>query len=368
MNRDERYMRIALHLARRARGRTSPNPLVGAVVVKNGKIVGQGYHKAAGQAHAEAAALDKAGSLARGAGLYVTLEPCCHTGRTGPCVEKIRECGIKEVFFAMRDPNPLNNGKGAEYLRRYGIKARGGILEEEAARLNPAYIKYITTGMPYVTVKTAQSLDGKIAAAGGDSRWITSGPARRVAHQLRGEADAVLVGINTVLQDDPLLTCRLGGTAGKKQPKKVIVDTRLKARPELKIFSTDSPAEVIIAAAKFAPKEKIACLSRRARVLIVQDKEDRVVLKDLMRQLAKLEITNVLIEGGAEIIASALQEKLVDKLIVFIAPKIVGGRTALSAVGGRGITKIAEAIGLKDMKAKFIGPDLMIEAMLDKEN
>ncbi|MFH1245258.1 MAG: bifunctional diaminohydroxyphosphoribosylaminopyrimidine deaminase/5-amino-6-(5-phosphoribosylamino)uracil reductase RibD, partial [Candidatus Omnitrophota bacterium] len=335
MNSDNRFMRLALRLARRAQGQTSPNPLVGAVVVKNGKIVGQGYHKAAGRAHAEVVALDQAGSLSRGASLYVTLEPCCHWGRTGPCVDRIKDSGVREVFFAMQDPNPLNNGQGAEYLRRQGIKTHGGILEEEAKKLNPAYIKYITTKIPYVTVKIAQSLDGKIASVSGDSRWITSEPARGFAHKLRSQSDAVLVGINTALRDDPLLNCRLGDTAGKQHPKKVIVDTRLKIRPQLRIFSPDSPAEVIIAATKLAPRQKITYFSRRARVLIVRHKENKVVLKDLMRKLADLEITNVLIEGGSEIIASALQEKLVDRMIVFIAPKLVGGRTAPSAVGGQ---------------------------------
>jgi len=358
--RHNNFMHLALKLAKKSRGLTNPNPLVGAVVVKKGKVLGRGYHKKAGAAHAEVIALEKAADSARGATLYVTLEPCCHFGRTPACVDKILSCGIKEVVFAMGDPNPLNNGKGALALRRAGVKVLSGVLEEEAKEINQVFIKYITRRLPFVTVKVAQSLDGKIATSSGDSRWISSESSRRLVHKLRAEADAVLVGIDTVLKDNPLLSCRLNGHLYKKQPKKVVVDSRLRLRPSLKIFSQASPADVIIATTRFAPQAKVSLFQKKARVIIAKDKQRRVHLRDLFRKLAKQEIAHVLIEGGGEIIASALEAGLVDRMIVFVSSKIIGGRNAPTAVEGPGAKRITEAMDLKDMKVRTLGSDLII--------
>ena len=360
----ERLMRLALKLAQKAKGQTSPNPMVGALVVKNGKILGQGYHKAAGLAHAEVVALDKAGEAARGATLYVTLEPCCHFGRTAPCVDKILDRGIKEVVFAMYDPNPLNNGKGTRFLRRHGIRVISGVLEEEAKALNQVFVKYITTRLPFVTVKVAQSLDGKIATAAGDSRWISSESSRKFVHRMRSHVDAVLVGINTVLKDNPLLNCRLNNHLYKRQPKKVIVDSRLRVMPNLKIFSAQSPAPVIIATTKFAPRRKMSYFTKKAQVIVAKDKEKKIDLRDLLRKLAEQGISHILIEGGGEIIASALKMKLVDRMVVFISPKIIGGRNAPTAVEGKGINRVREAAKLKDMKFRKVGSELVIEGQV----
>ena len=355
-------MRLALKLALKAKGRTNPNPLVGAVVVKNGKILGRGYHKQAGLAHAEVLALDKAGEAACGGSLYVTLEPCAHFGRTAPCVDKILASGIKEVIFAMRDPNPLNNAKGAKRLRRSGIKVFSGILEKEAKEINEVFIKYITRRLPFVTVKVAQSLDGKIATGAGDSRWISSKTSRKLVHKLRAEVDAILVGVNTVLKDDPLLSCRLNGSLRKKQPKKVIVDSNLKVPASLRIFSSHSPAQVIIATTRFAAQRKISYFKDKGvQVIVAKDKQKRVDLEDLLKKLARQQIAHLLIEGGGEIIASVLKKKLVDRMYVFISSKIIGGRDAPTAVEGEGIVKVKQATRLKDLKIKTVGSEILIQ-------
>lgn len=355
-------MRLALQLAEKGRGKTSPNPLVGAVVVKNGRVIGQGYHRKAGLAHAEIVALEKAGAAARGAQLYVTLEPCCHFGRTGPCAPKIVAAGIKEVIYAMGDPNPLNNGRGGQFLRRHKIKARSGLLAKEARQMNEVFIKYITKRIPYVTVKIAQSIDGKIATKSGHSRWISGRAARRLGQRLRREVDAILIGANTALIDNPLLTSRLGGRLTSRQPIKVIVDGRLKLKANLKIFSRLSPAPVIIAATKLAPRNKIAQFQGRgARVIVARGQGEKVDLGDLLKKLAAREISHILIEGGGEIIASALRKRLVDRMIIVVAPKIIGGRNAPTSVGGEGINRLSQAIKLSELKVSRLGRDIIIE-------
>lgn len=357
----ERFMRLALRLAQKGKGQTSPNPLVGAVVVRNGKVLGRGYHQKAGLRHAEVLALDRAGEAARGASLYVTLEPCCHFGQTPPCVDKILSYGVKKVIFAMYDPNPLNNGKGAQFLRRHGIELISGVLENQARKTNEVFVKHITTQLPFVTVKVAQSLDGKIATAGGDSRWISSPSSREFVHKLRSSADAILVGVNTVLKDDPLLTCRLNASLCKRQPKKVILDSKLRLLPKLKIFSPRSPAQVIIATTKFAPQRRISYFRRKAQVIVVKDRDQRVDFRDLLKELAKQGITHILIEGGGEVIASALNLKLVDRVVIFVSPKIIGGRDAPTSVEGKGIKKIKAAAKLEDIKFRRLGSELIIE-------
>ncbi|MFA5256134.1 MAG: bifunctional diaminohydroxyphosphoribosylaminopyrimidine deaminase/5-amino-6-(5-phosphoribosylamino)uracil reductase RibD [Candidatus Omnitrophota bacterium] len=341
MNIHERYMRLAIKLARKAEGRTSPNPVVGAVIAKDNKITGKGYHKRAGLPHAEINALRAAGSRAKGATLYVTLEPCDHFGRTPPCTAAIIKSGIKRVFVAMRDPNPVNNGRGIGKLRRHGIETRVGLLAGEAADMNRPYIKFITKRIPFVTVKVAQSLDGKIATRTGDSKWISSDDSRRYVHELRSRADAVMVGANTVTRDDPMLLSGLRC----KQPVRVIVGGRSALPSNAKIFSDTHKAPVILV----RPSGRF---------------EKKVNLKRLLAALAKRGITNILVEGGGELIAGLVEENLVDRFLVFIAPKIVGGRLAKTAVEGSGIEKIKDALGLKNMSVRRFKEDILIEAQV----
>ncbi len=363
MTKDKKYMKLALTLALKGKGTTSPNPIVGAVVVKDGNIVGQGYHRRAGGPHAEIVALRKAGRFAKFATLYVTLEPCCFTGRTPPCVDAIVDRGIRKVVIATKDPNQLNNGRGIRYLRSRGIKVKVGTLGKEAESVNEAFFKFITKRAPFVVVKVAQTLDGKIATITGDSKWITGELARGYVHQLRGQVDAIMVGVETILKDDPLLTSRLLRRRSiNHAPIKVVVDSRLRTPPSSKIFSDRSPAPTIVATTRFAHKSKIKDLEAKgARVLVTKDKDGKVGLKSLIKELAKLDITSLLLEGGGNVIASALQEGIVDKLLFFIAPKIVGGEYALTSVEGGGIEKITGAIRLKDVTIKKFGPDILVE-------
>lgn len=335
---DKKYMHIALQLAAKAEGLTSPNPMVGAVIVKGGRVIGKGFHKRCGLAHAEINALNDAGlKRLNGAVLYVTLEPCDHFGRTPPCTDAIIKSGIKSVVIGMKDPNPVNNGKGIRKLNKNGVKTSVGILEDEARMLNKAYIKFITKKMPYVTVKIAESLDGKIATRTGDSRWITSIDSRLFVHQLRGRVDAVMVGANTVIKDNPLLISK---TSRLKQPIRVVVCGKRRIPPSSRIFSRTEISPVILA----------------------DSRKGRVNLKKLLRSLASLDVAHVLVEGGGELIASLVKEKLVDQFLFFIAPKIIGGKDAVCSVGGKGIAKIAQAADLKNIKLKKFKKDIMIEA------
>lgn len=360
---DEKYMRLALELAQRAKGLTSPNPCVGAVVVKDGKIVAKGYHRKAGGPHAEIYALRQAGANAYGATLYVSLEPCRHYGRTPPCVDSIISSRIKRVVAAMKDPNPANNGRGLEALRKRGLEVKVGVLEEEARRLNEPFIKFIRTGIPFVTVKVAQSLDGKIATHMGNSRWLTCERSREFAHRLRSQVDAILVGIETVLKDDPLLSVRHRGKGAKiKQPAKIILDSALRVPAEAKIFSKSSSGRVIIATTALAPKEKAEALRKKgAEILTIESEDGKVNIKTLLRILGRKEITHILIEGGGEVIASALEAKVVDRALFFIAPKIIGGRKAPTSVEGVGTNRVSQAIGLKDIRVERIGDDILME-------
>jgi diaminohydroxyphosphoribosylaminopyrimidine deaminase/5-amino-6-(5-phosphoribosylamino)uracil reductase len=364
----ERYMDIALRLALKGKGRTSPNPMVGALVVKDNKIVGQGYHKKAGGPHAEVFALDEANDKAKGATLYVTLEPCSHFGRTPPCTERILESGIKEVVVAMRDPNPLNNRRGIRILKNHGLKVVLGICEDKAKGLNGVFIKYITQRLPFITVKVGQTLDGKIATKSGDSKWITAEVARKYAHNLRSQFDAILVGVNTIIKDNPLLN-QTPNTKHQTPILKVIVDSKLRTPLNARLFSSNLPASVIIATTKNALKKRIALFCKKGiQIFVLPDKNGQVALGALMRKLAKMEITNVLVEGGGRIIGSLLEERLVDKILFFIAPKIIGGRDAISSVMGKGIDKVSKAIRLKDIKIKRLGEDILIEGSVSKSN
>ena len=354
---DEYFMNIAKNLALKAKARTFPNPMVGALVVKNGRIIGRGYHEKAGFPHAEVIALNQAGAKAKGATLYVTLEPCIHFGRTPPCVARIIKSGVKEVVIGMTDANPLNNGKGIRALKHQGIKVKVGFLEEELKKINEVFIKYITQHMPFVTVKVAESLDGKIATKTGDSKWITSDTSRALAHRLRQNYDAIIVGVNTVLRDNPSLDAWFS----KKHPIKVVVDSQLSTPGNANIFSKGKVIIVTLPSKEGQETENRKVLTQKAQVLQVKEKDGQINLKDMLKKLAGLEISNVLVEGGGTLIGSLFDEGLVDKVLFFISPKIIGGKEAISPVMGRGISRIDKAVKLKDVKYKRLGEDFFVE-------
>lgn len=360
----EKYMKLAIAQAKKAVGRVSPNPMVGAVIVKRGKIVGLEYHHQAGGPHAEINALKKAGEKARNADLYVNLEPCCHYGITPPCVGAIIESGIKRVVIGMKDPNPLVSGKGITPLKAAGITTQVGVLEEECKRLNEVYTKYITKKIPFVILKVASSLDGKIATKSGDSRGITAQESLHFVHRLRDQCDAIMVGIGTVQADDPLLTTRLKGKAGK-DPIRVIVDSSLKISTQARVFNPRSKAGVIIATTRRAAKGKKEKLEELgARVITLDSTDGKVDLKKLTVALGKLEITSLLIEGGTKIITSALKDGIVDKIFFFYAPKILGGRAAHGITAGEGVEYINQARNVQDLKVKRQGEDVLVEGYI----
>jgi len=348
---EKRLMSRALSLALKGRGRTSPNPMVGSLLIKKGRIISEGFHERAGGPHAEARVLEVAGEKARGGILFITLEPCCHTEkRTPPCTKAIIKSGVKKVIVAMEDPNPKVSGKGIAELRAAGIAVISGVLEDKAKKLNEAYIKYITTGRPFVTLKVAMSLDGKIATRTGDSRWITGEKARRLVHQMRSDSDAILTGAGTVTADDPELTARI---KGGKNPVRVVIDPQLKTPLRAKIFKT--PPETIMVSEKLLPPSlENSCVKNISY-------KGCLSLKWLMEELGSRGITSVLIEAGSTLAGTALDEGIVDKAAFFIAPKIIGGKDAFPAVGGKGIEKIKDAYKVKDLKVRKIGADLLIE-------
>jgi diaminohydroxyphosphoribosylaminopyrimidine deaminase/5-amino-6-(5-phosphoribosylamino)uracil reductase len=360
---DEKYMRMALRLAAKARGRTSPNPMVGAVVVKSGRVISRGYHKKAGEPHAEAIALRKAGDAAKGATLYVTLEPCSHTKkRTPPCSPLVIQSGVKRVVISMIDPNPRVSGGGIRAIKSAGVEVATGILEAEARKLNEAFVKHVTTRTPFVTLKIAQTLDGKIATASGESKWITEEEARREGHRLRGWNDAILVGINTVLKDNPSLTARI---PGGRDPVRVIVDSNLRIPLNARVLTQKSEARTVVATLASAQKTKVRQLQGLgAEVLTVKSADGRLDLKDLMRKLGKRDVMSVLIEGGAEINASSLKAGVVDKVVMFIAPTLMTGADSLCSIGGVSPVKLGHALRLHDIAMRFIGRDVMIEGYI----
>jgi diaminohydroxyphosphoribosylaminopyrimidine deaminase / 5-amino-6-(5-phosphoribosylamino)uracil reductase len=362
---DEKYMRLALRLAEKARGRTSPNPMVGAVVVKDGRVIARGYHKRAGEPHAEAIALRKAGGAAKGATLYVTLEPCSHTGkRTPPCSPLVIQSGVKRVVSAMIDPNPKVSGGGLKALRTAGVEVIAGVLEADAKKLNEVFIKHVTKKAPFVTLKIAQTLDGKIATASGESKWITGKAAREWGHRLRDQHDAILVGINTVLKDDPSLTARI---AGGRDPLRVIVDSALRISLQARVIAQRSAAGTIVATLANAPKHKMKKLQAAgAEIVLVKSDKGRVDLRDLMRKLGRMDIMSVLVEGGAEIHASALKSGIVDKVVLFIAPTLMTGIDSVCSVGGSSPKKLAQTVSLENITTRFVGKDIMVEGYIKR--
>jgi len=359
---DEFWMRRALRLARKAVGWTSPNPPVGAVIVKNGALIAEGYHEGAGKPHAEAVALTKAGKEAEGATLYVTLEPCDHYGRTPPCTQAIIAAKVKRVVVGTVDPNPIVNGRGVARLKEAGIEVTVGVLESEAKELIAPFAKFITRQIPFVTLKLAMSADGKIATRAGESKWLTGELARRFAHKLRHEHDAVMVGVGTVLTDDPQLNVRL--VRGKvKQPIRVVVDSQGRTPPSARVIrSAGSPC--IIATTGRAPTERIEQLRREgAEVWVLPaDPNGRVDLSELLRRLAQRGVVSVLVEGGSELAWSFLKRRLIDRVILFIAPLLIGGRDAVPAIGGEGFEKLSDAVRLSEIKFRKLGDDFVLMA------
>jgi len=352
---DEGYMRLALELSRNGEGWTRPNPIVGAVVVKDGRIVGQGWHKRFGGPHAEVFALKEAGEEARGATIYVTLEPCSHHGKTPPCTERIIEAGISRVVVACRDPNPLVDGRGIERLRAAGIAVAEGVLEDEARRSNEIFFKFIRTGLPFVQIKLAQSLDGRIATRTGDSRWITGRLARTEVHRLRRRFASVLVGAETAIEDDPLLTVR---HVEGPDPARIVLDGRGRIPLERRMFSEDGRTIVVTATMPEEREENLR--ARGVEVWRIPGDGDRVDLSALLSRLGEEGIDSLLVEGGGETAAAFLEEGLVDKVALFIAPIIVGGKGSVPAVGGTGAERIADALRLRDVRLRFLGDDLYL--------
>jgi diaminohydroxyphosphoribosylaminopyrimidine deaminase/5-amino-6-(5-phosphoribosylamino)uracil reductase len=364
-NRDKiKYMDLALELAEKAKDRTYPNPMVGAVLVKAGKIVGRGYHRKAGEDHAEVAAIKDAGRACRGATMFVTLEPCDHYGKTPPCTGAIIESGIRTVYAAMKDPNPLNSGRGAKRLEKAGISVRVGLLEEKARFLNRKYIKFVTKGLPYVTVKLAQSMDGKIAARDGSSKWISSAVSREFVKKMRAGYDAILVGSGTVVKDDPFL---LDEKRKGYDVSRVVVDTRLRTPFRSNIIRTAGKSPVIIGTTALAPAERIKKFKKvkGVRVLKAQSKNNRVSMRSLLSMLAREGIVNMFVEGGGELVGSLIDDGLVDEVMFFISPKIIGGE--YSSIKGKGIPNIAKALDLRDVEVKRSGEDIFVKGRVTKD-
>ncbi len=359
----EFFMRIALEEATKALGRTSPNPAVGAVLVKGGRIIARGYTQPAGQSHAEVMALKAAGPRARGADLYTTLEPCNHYGRTPPCTVAILEAGVRRVISASSDPNPMVNGKGISRLRRAGVEVLTGVLKEETDRINRPFFKAIRMRMPYVTLKAAVTLDGKLATATGDSRWVTGEQARARVHQLRDQVDVILVGATTVQKDNPQLTTRLADGGGK-DPVRVVVDSHLRLSPKLTVFTQRSPARTVVATLEDpADRKAKRLLAAGAEVWRMPEKNGRVDLEALMRRIAKEGLNHVLVEGGAEMYGSFLREELADELLLFVAPKLIGSE-GLSWTGSLGVKQMARALTVGTLAFEQVGEDLLIRARL----
>lgn len=359
-------MKLALSLAEQGCGWTSPNPMVGAVAVKDGRVVGKGFHRRAGGPHAEIYALEEAGDNAKGATLYVTLEPCNHVGRTPACTEAILKSGIKRVVAGMKDPNPRVTGGGLHYLKDRGVGVTVGVCEDACRRLNEAFIKYVTVEVPFVTLKCAATLDGRIATRTGDSKWITNALSRQFVHRLRHASDALLVGIGTVTKDNPRLTTRLEKGQGA-DPVRIILDTHLSISPDAQLLHLSSHSgSLIVCDHAVASEKKKAIENLGARILTMDCREGCIDLKALMRHLGTLEITSVLIEGGSRVNGSALRAGIVDKIYMFYAPKVCGGDDGVPVCEGPGVERMEQSIEVSDISVHRFDDDVMIEGYLKK--
>jgi diaminohydroxyphosphoribosylaminopyrimidine deaminase/5-amino-6-(5-phosphoribosylamino)uracil reductase len=353
------YMQRALALAGQALGRVSPNPAVGAVLVRDGKVVGEGFTRPPGGPHAEVVALEQAGEAARGAILYASLEPCCHQGRTPPCSEAIIAAGVAEVHMAMLDPDPNVNGRGREELAAAGIAVQVGECEEEARRLNEAYIKHRTIGFPFVIAKFAASLDGRIAAASGDSRWISGPQSLRWAHEQRTTVDAIMVGANTIVVDNPQLTARPGGQESERQPLRIVVDSGDRTPANARVLQ--GPGRTVIATSEGSdPSWRRALEAAGAEVLVLPGDGDSLDLGALLKALAERGVLSLLVEGGGILLGSVFDQGLVDKVQVIIAPMIIGAGEAPAAVAGRGAHRLAQAWRLRDVTVERLGDDILV--------
>ncbi|MBM6725549.1 bifunctional diaminohydroxyphosphoribosylaminopyrimidine deaminase/5-amino-6-(5-phosphoribosylamino)uracil reductase RibD [Megamonas funiformis] len=362
---DEKYMRLAMQLAGNAIGRTSPNPLVGAVIVKDNRVVGCGWHRKAGTPHAEVHALNQAGELAQGADVYVTLEPCAHYGKTPPCAKALVEAKVKNVYGGLLDVNPKVAGKGFKILEDAGIHVEYGFLQDELRKQNEVFFKWIEHKKPFVVLKAAMTLDGKIATAIGQSKWITNETSRAYGYKLRDIYDGIMVGINTVIEDNPMLTARVDGG---KNPIRIVVDSSLKIDINANVVQ-DKSAKTIIATTDKADKDKILKLQAQDVDVIVVDKDenDKVDIEKLLDILGQKNICSILVEGGATLSGSFVAKKLVDKVYFFIAPKIIGGKEAKTPVAGTGILNLQEALALKDIQIEKLEEDILIIGRVDKD-
>jgi diaminohydroxyphosphoribosylaminopyrimidine deaminase/5-amino-6-(5-phosphoribosylamino)uracil reductase len=361
---DKRAMRMACRLAARASGRTSPNPLVGAVLVRGNEIVGRGYHKRAGSDHAEIAALKAAGRRAKGATLYINLEPCSHYGRTPPCTGALITAGIKEVVAGMRDPNPQVSGRGFGQLRRAGVRVRVGVLEAECQDLNEAFAKYITRRLPFVTLKLAASLDGKIAAVSGDARWISDSVSRTAVHRLRNRMDAVLVGADTVLKDDPQLTCRIGGG---RNPWRVVLDGRLRIPLTARFLRQPEREKNVVVTSRRAPARKVRALEALGvKVWQFPARAGEIPWRAFLERLAYLGIVSVLVEGGAKVASSALRQRAVDKVMFFYAAKIIGGDGRVM-IDSLGTNRVRNALAVHRVQVEKSGGDVLVTGYIRKD-
>jgi diaminohydroxyphosphoribosylaminopyrimidine deaminase / 5-amino-6-(5-phosphoribosylamino)uracil reductase len=364
---DLRFMTAALRLAAKGRGKASPNPMVGALVVAKGHIVGRGYHHGPGKPHAEILALRQAGPCAKGATLYVTLEPCSHLNkRTPPCAPAVIESGVRRVVVAMVDPNPSVKGRGLAQLRRARLGVTVGIAHREAEHVNRAYVHWIRTGRPYVILKAGMTLDGKIATARGESRWITGAKARQEVHQLRRTVDAILVGSGTVIKDNPSLTARVSEHPLKlaaRQPLRVVADSRLRVPPSAKVLSKH--ARTLIATTTKVSRNKVRLIEQRgAEIVMLPAVRGRLVLRALLALLGKMGVTSVLIEGGSTLNAAALRSKLVNHVVLYMAPTLMGGQDARAVIGDRSPRRLAQSMKLRNVTVRRLGDDVVVEGDL----
>jgi len=365
-DRHEEFMRAALGLARKGLGKTSPNPAVGAVVVRKGRVIASGFHRKAGAPHAEVEALSRLQGKARaGDTLYVTLEPCNHFGRTPPCTQAILEKGVRNVVVGMRDPNPRVKGGGCRYLSRRGVEMVTGVLEEECRRLNEAFVTYVTLGRPFVIAKTAMTLDGWTATSSGHSRWVTNERSREWVHRLRNQVDGILVGVGTVTADDPLLNTRLGKGKGR-DPVRVVVDTHLRIPENARVLGHAEGGETIIAVGEDVPSRRLKRIEQKGvSFLRCPKKEGRIDLGALMDRLGKRSITSLLLEGGATLMGAMIRERLVDKFCIFKAPKLLGASDGRPMALGPGPGRMDQSIALKDVQVRRFGEDLLITGYPD---
>lgn len=358
-------MRLALELAARGVGQTSPNPQVGAVVVRDGQVVGQGFHVYREIRHGEVKALDEAGNAAQGATLCLNLEPCCHQGRTPPCVDRIVRSGVRRVVAGTLDPNPLVNGKGFALLRQAGIEVVEGVLEAEARRVNEAYLKFARLRLPFVTLKAGMSLDGKIATQAGESRWITSPEARQYGQRLRLENDAILVGVETVAKDNPQLTYR--GAQPKGRPLvRVILDSQLRIPTESNVLTAGEGGgpTLIFTTGRSDVRKRQFIQEQGGEVVLAPEKDGWVDLQFVVEELGRRQILSLLIEGGSQVNWSALEAGGVDKVVFLVAPKILGGTNSIPVVGGKGVARLEESFPLYSLRSFPVGPDIALEGYL----